>query len=71
MIYEIVEKHTEDTKAAADKLIEEAENSMEYELKKHTCEVREKKSKGEVIDTWYRVTLTKVYGVERPAPFEE
>lgn len=36
-----------------------------YELKKYTSEYKETKSKGEVLDSWFRVTLTKGFNVEK------
>lgn len=46
-------------------LINEAKAAHEYELAKYTREYKEKKSKGEVIDSWYKVTLTKKFTDEK------
>ena len=39
--------------------IEEQKQSDEYVLTRYSSEYKERKSKGEVVDSWYRVTLTK------------
>jgi len=46
-------------------LINEAKTAHEYELAKYTREYKEKKLKGEVIDSWYKVTLTKKFTDEK------
>lgn len=49
----------------AKKLIEEAKKDKNFTLVKYLSEIREQKSKGEVIDSWYRVTLTKSFTDEK------
>ena len=46
-------------------LITEAKSANSYELAKYTREYKEKKSKGEVVDAWYKVTLTKKFTDEK------
>ena len=46
-------------------LIAEAKGANSYELAKYTREYKEKKSKGEVVDAWYKVTLTKKFTDEK------
>jgi len=46
-------------------LIAEAKTAHEYELAKYTREYKEKKTKGEVVDAWYKVTLTKKFTDEK------
>lgn len=48
-----------DTEAEVDAFIAEAKESRDYELTKYNCEHKETKSKGEVIDEYFKVTLTK------------
>lgn len=45
--------------------IEEAKESTDFELKKYTSEYKEAKAKGEVIDSWYKVTLVKSFNSEK------
>lgn len=49
----------------AKKLIEDAKKDRNFTLVKYLSEMREQKSKGEVIDSWYRVTLTKAFTDEK------
>lgn len=45
--------------------INSAKADESYELKKYNCEYKEQKAKGEVIDSWYRVTLVKAFNEEK------
>ena len=60
-----VETYRVNNESDVEALIAEAKNASEYELAKYTREYKEKKSKGEVIDTWYKVTLTKKFTDEK------
>ena len=46
-------------------LIEEAKKDRNYTLSKYVSQQKEKKVKGEVEDTWTKVTLTKVFTEEK------
>ena len=46
-------------------LIEEAKKDRNYILSKYVSQQKEKKVKGEVEDTWTKVTLTKVFTEEK------
>ena len=52
-----------DSESEANTLLEEAK--QEGNLSKYSCVHKEGKSKGEVIDEWYRVTLTKTFTDEK------
>lgn len=54
-----------DTENEAMSLIESAKRSSDYTLTKYSRDYKEKKSKGEIADSWYRVSLTKVYDDEK------
>lgn len=54
-----------DTEAEAAELINEAKADNSFVLSKYTSVQRQQKSKGEVVDEWYRVTLTKVFDEEK------
>lgn len=61
-IAKITEEWIVDTEEEAKALIEETKaKANDYELTKYSTDKKEKKSKGEVIATWYVVKLTKVY----------
>ena len=54
-----------DTEAEAKELVEKAKKNRVYEVVKSTIENRVAKAKGEVIDEWKRVTITKVFDEEK------
>ncbi len=59
------ETYRVNTENDVEALISEAKTAHEYELAKYTREYKEKKLKGEVIDSWYKVTLTKKFTDEK------
>lgn len=54
-----------DSEQEAAKLIEEAKHSDKYTLSKYSSVYKERKQKGELVDAWHRVTLTKVFDDEK------
>lgn len=54
-----------DDEQEAKQLIEEAKVDGAGTLSKYNCEYHERKQKGEVIDTWYRVTLQRTFTDEK------
>lgn len=50
-----------DTEAEATRAIEEAKADDSYILGKYTSEHKERKSKGEVVDEYWKLTLTKLF----------
>lgn len=60
-----VETYRVDSEGEAAALIEEAKKSNKYTLSKYSSVYKERKQKGEVIDAWYRVSLTKVFDDEK------
>ncbi len=55
------ETYRVDTENEATKAIEEAKQDGSYVLGKYTSEHKERKSKGEVIDEYWKLTLTKLF----------
>lgn len=55
------ETYRVDTESEATKVIEEAKQDDSYVLGKYTSEHKERKSKGEVIDEYWKLTLTKLF----------
>lgn len=47
------------------KMIEEAKQDNRFTLTKHASQYKERKAKGEVIDAWYQVSLTKSFNDEK------
>lgn len=56
-----VETYRVDTETEATKVIEEAKQDNAYVLGKYTSEHKERKSKGEVIDEYWKLSLTKIF----------
>lgn len=56
-----VETYRVDTDDEAKALIEEAKNSSMFELGKYSSEYKEKMSKGEIVDAYFKVVLTKKF----------
>lgn len=54
-----------DDEDAAKLLIENAKTDGAGTLSKYSCDYHEKKSKGEVVDSWYRVTLSRTFTDEK------
>jgi hypothetical protein len=61
----VTETYRLDSEAEVEALLEEAKQSKEYELNKYNCVYKETKQKGEVVDSWYRLTLTKNFTSEK------
>jgi hypothetical protein len=59
------EVYRADTENEAAALIASAKNSSDYTLTKYSRDYKEKKQKGEIVDSWYKVALTKVYDDEK------
>lgn len=57
----VTETYRVDTEAEVEALIAEAKEDDSFELSKYTREYKEKKSKGEVVDSAFVVKLTKNY----------
>ena len=55
------ETYRVNTEAEAVKMIEEAKKDSTYILSKYINQHKEVKSKGEVIDEYYKITLTKLF----------
>lgn len=60
-LIQTVETYRANSEAEAKGVIEEAKSAGEYTLTKYASEKKEVKAKGEVIDEYYKVTLTKVF----------
>lgn len=58
-----------DTEKEANNFITEAKKSKIYTVTKSTIENKQTKQKGEIVDEWKRVTLTKEFNSEKD-PYE-
>lgn len=64
-LVQTVETYRVETEVQATQLIEEAKTDKNFVLTKYNCEHKERKQKGEIVDSWYKVTLTKWFTDER------
>jgi hypothetical protein len=62
-LIETTEVYRVDSEEDAKVVIEEAKRKSS--VKKYNCVYKEKKQKGEVVDSWYRVTITKAWDNEK------
>ena len=60
-ITKITEEWIVDTEEEVKVLIEKAKEDTSFELIKYSSDKKEKKSKGEVVDSWYSLKLTKKF----------
>lgn len=60
-----VETYRVANEAEAKKTIEEAKADKSYTLSKYSSEYKCTKAKGEVVDEWFRVILTKDFNTEK------
>jgi hypothetical protein len=56
-----IETYRVDTEAEATAAIEEAKKDGSYILGKYTSEHKERKSKGEIVDEYWKLSLTKIF----------
>lgn len=56
-----VETYRVDTEAEATKAIEEAKSDNAYVLGKYTSEHKTRKAKGEIVDEYWKLSLTKLF----------
>lgn len=61
----VTETYRVDSEPEVETMLEEAKNDNSFTLSKYTSTYKEQKAKGEVIDTWYKVSLTKTFSEEK------
>lgn len=69
-LIKVTEQYRCDTEEEARKLIEDAKKSYQYTLTKSSSEIKTQKQKGEIVDEWRRVVLTKEFTAEKE-PLEQ
>lgn len=60
-LIQTVETYRVDSEGEADQLIQEAKKDSRFDLLKSSTEKKDVKSKGEIIDTYYKVQLHKAF----------
>ena len=61
----VQETYRVDEEEEVEAIIEAAKRDSRYELAKYTREFKVKKQKGEIVDSWYKVTLNKHFNDEK------
>ena len=61
----VTENYRVDSEPEVETMLEEAKNDNNFILSKYMSTFKEQKAKGEVIDTWYKVSLTKTFTEEK------
>ena len=64
-LIKVTEQYRCDTEEEAVALIESAKQDKQYTVVKTSSEIKTLKSKGEVIDSWRRVIITKEFTEEK------
>lgn len=60
-LIQTTEIYRADSELEAQEIIAEAKTAMEFTLTKYSSEKKEVKAKGEVIDEYYKISLTKAF----------
>lgn len=63
-LIKVEEVYRADSEAEGAQLIEEAKHDVHFDLTKYSAVRKEKKVKGEVVDSWIKVTLQKTFDDE-------
>ena len=58
-----------DSETEAVQLIEDAKQDNHFILSIYSSQIKERKQKGEVVDSWYQVSLKKVFTDEKEPEF--
>ena len=61
----VVETYRIDDESEVEAAIAEAKEDPNFTLTKYNREYKERKAKGEVVDSWYKLSLTKVFTDEK------
>ena len=64
-LIKVTEQYRCDTEAEARHLIEEAKQNKQYTVIKSSSEIKTLKQKGEIVDEWRRVMITKEFCSEK------
>ena len=61
----VMETYRVDSEDEVARMIKEAKENDTFELVKHSSIKKETRKKGEIIDFWYRLSLTKLFDDEK------
>lgn len=61
----VTETYRIDSENEVEKFLAELKNSSQFELSKYSSTKKEKKAQGEIIEEWYKVSVTKAFNLEK------
>ena len=61
----VTETYRVDSEDEVARMIKEAKENDTFELIKHGSVKKERRQKGEVVDAWYKLSLTKLFNDEK------
>lgn len=64
-LIKVTEQYKCDSEAEAKNLIDEAKRNNQYTVTKSSSEIKTMKQKGEIVDEWRRVLITKEFNQEK------
>ncbi len=64
-LIKVTEQYRCDSEAEAKNLIDEAKRNNQYTVTKSSSEIKTMKQKGEIVDEWRRVLITKEFNQEK------
>ena len=59
-----------DTEEQVKQIIEEAKTDSHFIVTKYTSQYKERKQKGEVVDSWWKLSITKQFTDEKEPEFQ-
>ena len=66
----VTEVYRVDREEEAIQMIQDAKDSSEYTLIKQSYTYKERKQKGEVVDSWWKLSITKQFTDEKEPEFQ-
>jgi hypothetical protein len=64
-LLKVTEEYRVDSESEASQLEEKSKKDSSYQVVKCTKQYKERKQKGETVDAWYKVTITKQFTDEK------
>ena len=69
-LIQTTETYRVDSEEQIKQIIEEAKNDKHFIVKKYTSQFKERKQKGEVIDAYWKLSITKEFADEKEPQFQ-
>ena len=69
-LIQTIEIYRVDSEEQVKQIIEEAKNDKHFIVKKYTSQFKERKQKGEVIDAYWKLSITKEFADEKEPQFQ-